>query len=224
MAYPGGKNGSGVYQKLINLIPPHDIYVEAFLGGGAIMRLKRPARVSIGIDRLAAALAGWSDAAPGITAILLLGDAFELLPALRLCPSAVVYLDPPYLLETRSDKGRLYEFELTRDDHARLLRIARALTCRVLISGYWSELYACELRDWRLVKFTAMTRGGKLATECVWLNYPEPIELHDYRYLGENFRQRERIKRRKLRWKNRLLRMPDLERHAVLQAIRELQS
>ena len=38
MAYPGGKNGAGVYQTLINLIPPHDTYIETYLGGGAIMR------------------------------------------------------------------------------------------------------------------------------------------------------------------------------------------
>ena len=42
-----------------------------------------------------------------------------------------------------------------------------------------------------------MTRGGRLATEWVWMNYPEPIALHDYRYLGEDFREREPIKRKK---------------------------
>jgi len=39
--YPGGKGGSGVYQKIINLIPPHDVYIETHLGGGSIMRLAR---------------------------------------------------------------------------------------------------------------------------------------------------------------------------------------
>ncbi len=28
MAYPGGKNGAGVYQTLINLIPPHEVYID----------------------------------------------------------------------------------------------------------------------------------------------------------------------------------------------------
>ena len=49
--YPGGKNGPGVYQRIISLMPPHQTYIEPFLGGGAIMRLKRPASLNIGIDR-----------------------------------------------------------------------------------------------------------------------------------------------------------------------------
>jgi len=32
-SYPGGKNGQGVYQRIISLIPPHDVYVEPFVGG-----------------------------------------------------------------------------------------------------------------------------------------------------------------------------------------------
>src|SRR5579883_1311551 len=51
MPYPGGKNGAGVYQQIINRMPPHSVYIEPFLGGGAIMRLKRPAALNIGIDR-----------------------------------------------------------------------------------------------------------------------------------------------------------------------------
>jgi hypothetical protein len=37
--------------------------------------------------------------------------------------------------------------------------------------------------------------------------------------LGEDFRQRERIKRKKQRWLNRLRTMPILERQALLAAI-----
>jgi hypothetical protein len=43
MKYKGGKNGSGVFQRLICMMPPHRVYIEAFLGSGAILRRKRPA-------------------------------------------------------------------------------------------------------------------------------------------------------------------------------------
>ena len=53
------------------------------------------------------------------------------------------------------------------------------------------------------------------------MNYPEPIRLHDYRYLGDNFRQRERLKRIRVRWLARLERMGTLERYALLSSIDE---
>lgn len=54
--YPGGKNGAGVYQRIINLMPPHEVYIEPFLGSGAVLAHKRPALVNIGIDLDQAAL------------------------------------------------------------------------------------------------------------------------------------------------------------------------
>jgi hypothetical protein len=91
----------------------------------------------------------------------------------------------------------------------------------VVISGYWSSLYATMLEDWNKASFQTMTRGGRPATEWLWFNFPRPVELHDYRFLGQNFRERERIKRKKMRWTNRLRTMPVLERQALLLAIAE---
>lgn len=91
-----------------------------------------------------------------------------------------------------------------------------------MISGYWTSLYASRLATWNSVSFQAMTRGGRLGTEWLWYNFPTPIQLHDYRYLGENFRERERIKRKKSRWVARLERMPALEKMALLSAIRDV--
>jgi|GEM_PF-3694982 len=50
MEYPGGKNAPGVYHRIINLMPPHETYIEPFAGSFAIGRLKRPASLNIAID------------------------------------------------------------------------------------------------------------------------------------------------------------------------------
>jgi len=48
MKYPGGKGQT--FQKSINLMPPHDVYIETHLGGGAVIRNKKPARRNIGLE------------------------------------------------------------------------------------------------------------------------------------------------------------------------------
>jgi hypothetical protein len=248
MGYPGGKSGSGVYQTIINLMPPHEVYIEPFLGGGAVMRLKRPARLNIGVDLVASAkLPRWPEGGSSLAAggegssfleappVLARAaenarsgdgssrfefrqaDGIGFLRSYLFTGDELVYCDPPYLASTRSG-GRLYEHEMTDAQHRELLAVVRRLPCAVMISGYWSGLYARALRGWNRTSFQAMTRGG-VATEWLWFNFPRPEALHDYRYLGANFRERERIKRKKARWTARLGRMPALERQALLAAI-----
>jgi DNA adenine methylase len=237
MPYPGGKNGAGVYQTIINRMPPHEVYIEPFLGGGAILRLKRPAALNIGIDLDSAALARFSDSAGRIavsgdgarSAISGDGrrrarfefkqrDALEFLESYAFHGAELVYCDPPYMHATRTRKD-LYRFEMSDQQHAQLLEILKAIPARVMISGYWTPLYARELRSWHAISFQAVTRSGRVATEWLWSNFTEPVALHDYRYLGTNFRERERIKRKMLRWTLRLKRMPTLERRALLHAL-----
>src|SRR5206468_11927833 len=100
-----------------------------------------------------------------------------------------------------------------------LSAIVTALPCVGMLSGYWSQLYAGRRRNWHSLTFRAMTRGGRPATEWLWCNFPEPIALHDYRHLGDGFRERERIKRKRQRWTARLHSLPMLERQALLAAI-----
>ncbi len=223
--YPGGKNSDGVYHAIINQLPPHNTYVEPFLGSGAILRLKKPAPVaSIAIDADAAAVKRWKPNPYKIPNLRVLQtDALDWLECEgpRLEALTLVYLDPPYLLETRFSKGRIYKYELTDDDHRRLLSIITKLHCMVAISGYWSVMYDDALHDWRAITYQAGTRGG-VRTEYLWTNYPEPLALHDYRYLGKNFRERELLTRKKKRLRAKLRKMKPLERYALLDAIQEL--
>jgi hypothetical protein len=100
-----------------------------------------------------------------------------------------------------------------------LLRLTeRGVAC--LISGYRSELYDRTPATWRRIDYQTSTRGGA-RVESLWCNFPEPVELHDYRWAGKNFRERERLKRKKARWLARLRGMGAIEQAAVLAAIDE---
>jgi len=215
--YPGGKGGPGVYQTIINLIPPHETYIETHLGGGAIMRHKKPARKNIGIDVHPGVIDKWHGIEPGITVIN--DDAIRFLRNYSFRGNEFVYSDPPYLLETRKC-GKIYDFEYTTEDHVRLLKVLKSLPCMVMVSGYHSALYDDTL-SWNKKSFEAITRGGSRAVEYVWYNYPTPVRLHDYSYLGSNFRERERIKRKVQRWIEGLQRLPILERNAILNALND---
>jgi hypothetical protein len=91
----------------------------------------------------------------------------------------------------------------------------------VMISGYESTLYKESLKGWHTHSFRAVCHHG-VATEWLWMNYRNPVELHDYRYLGNTFRERERIKRKSERWVAKLQSMPILERQALLSAMHVL--
>src|SRR3569833_2901301 len=50
MRYPGGKSASGAWQRICAAMPPHDLYIEPFLGGGTILERIIPAKYSIVSD------------------------------------------------------------------------------------------------------------------------------------------------------------------------------
>jgi hypothetical protein len=209
-------------------MPPHSLYIEPFLGAGAVLRHKLPAASTIALDADADVLAAFRAVGVPDGCTVICADALEWLESWALigviASDALVYCDPPYVRSTRRSDRDLYRFELTDDDHRRLLRCLRSLPCCVMVSGYWSELYAEELAGWHTHSFQTMTRGNRPATEWLWMNYPEPFELHDYRYLGVNYRERERIKRKKQRWLAHLSAMPALERYAILDVLSELRA
>lgn len=206
-------------------MPKHDVYIEAFLGSGSIMRRKKPAKENIGIDIDAGAIVEFDKRIHDCNMLLLIGDSVKLLASseLTMRPGLLIYCDPPYLLSTRASKNRIYKHEMMSEaEHARLLEVLLSLNCMVMISGYDSTLYNSMLMSWRKAEFPTINRANKRVIECVWMNFDEPLELHDSRFLGKNFTDRQRIKRKRERIKQKLLRLPALERQVLFEAIDEL--
>lgn len=287
MHYPGGKGGAGVYHSLINLMPPHPAYIEPFVGGGAILRMKRPALVNIGVDLDKDVITAWRRSSSTLTnggaadiwipspkvartaAIVqnragrshtaetgearrrrsrespveassagnsgtagriaqssgtrsrfefVLGDGIDFLRSYPFTGQELVYADPPYLHSVRS-KEMLYAHEMSEGAHEELLSVLTSLKCRVMVSGYSSALYAGHLKSWNAACYKTITRWGPSVAEWVWYNYERPVALHDYRFLGSDYREREQIKRQKTTWVNRLRKMPAIRRQALLSAI-----
>ncbi|WP_431273192.1 DNA adenine methylase [Variovorax ureilyticus] len=216
MSYPGGKGKC--YQHIINLMPPHTTYIESHLGGGAVIRNKKPAAVNIGIDIDARVIQRWQAELPNVCR-LVEADATEYLENYPFSGMELVYCDPPYVKATRR-QARVYRHDFEDQDHQRLLDVLKALPCMVMLSGYDNSLYAKVLVGWSKTTFSARTRVD-MREECVWFNYEPPKLLHDGTHLGATFRERQSVKRRNQRWLDRLDKIAPVERSHLLALIRE---
>lgn len=187
--YSGGKGGDGTYQQIINYIPPHNVYVSPFAGKDAIYRNLLPGSIAI-----------INDADPQI---------------INYWKHYLKAFDP---LKVRKSKKQLYAFEFADESqHVALLETITQCTCNVMISTYDNDLYNTYLAAWNKHSFVSQTRQGQ-AIETIYFNYEPPVILHDFRYLGKNFRERERIKRKVKRFQDRMHNLPPAERNAILSA------
>jgi len=198
------------------MMPPHDVYIESHLGGGSVLRNKRPAARSIGIDVDGAVISSARDwTIPNLE--LHHGDAAAFLTIYPFTGRELVYVDPPYLAATKGGR-RYYRHEYSDEQHVQLLQILGDLSCRILLSGYRSPMYDKILSTWSHQDIENITHAGR-KTERIWANFDFSSELHDYSPVGVDFRERERLRRKAARWTQRLAKMPELERKAVMAAI-----
>jgi len=233
VSFDGGKNGDGVYQAIINQMPPHKRYVELFLGSGAIMRRKRPAETNLAVEIDPVTFAAAKTELSSLPALTMFNEcALKWLRSnwglTSSTPDTLIYADPPYLQSTRSCQRDLYRYEFGLEwQHTSLLYTLDIMAAKVILSGYASSLYseffessknADGTPKWRTVKFIAGSRGGP-REEVLWCNFPDPIELHDYAYLGRDFTDRQRIARKVKRFTAKLANLPPLERNAILASI-----
>lgn len=98
-------------------------------------------------------------------------SVFELLPKYDR-ENVFMYLDPPYLLETRKNK-KVYRCEFTNEDHEKLLNLIIESRAKIIISGYMNDLYRTLLKGWRMEKTMAIDQAGNWRTECLWMNYED---------------------------------------------------
>jgi site-specific DNA-adenine methylase len=237
--YNGGKSGNGTYQNIINHIPPHGIYIAPFAGHDGVFQKIRRADISILNDKDQRVIEQWKKASllkdcivcesymqgnlfstPEKPVVILRNqDYASLIAKFSDTADAFIYCDPPYKMDTRRSSKKIYLFDWPTDnEHIDFLNIVLKCNCPVMVSAYESDLYNDMLKGWSTHKFNSMTRTG-LREEIIYYNYPKPTILHDFQYLGKNYRERERIKRKVNRFESKMNRLPELERAAILSNI-----
>lgn len=93
-------------------------------------------------------------------------------------PDSFYYLDPPYLLSSRSSSQ--YQHEMSDEDHIQLLETIVHCSAKIMISGYESNLYNEYLHSWDSLKIPNQTVSGKVREEIVWMNYTHQLTLYDF--------------------------------------------
>lgn len=101
----------------------------------------------------------------------------------------VIYLDPPYVHETRR-RGRSgtaaadYRCEMTNDEHRALGEVLRTTPATVFLSGYHSDLYEDLYGDWPRIEWNVLVHSSNAVTsdrgervEVLWSNRPFDHEV-----------------------------------------------
>jgi len=162
------------------------LIVRSYMGHGsssAISERSTGFRASL-VNRGGALPAGEWPGMPGALQAItdrIQGVLLECRPALQVierydAADTLIYLDPPYVQETRSAKRRggrafhAYAFELSDDDHVALLDRVLQARAMIVISGYSSALYEEKLSAWRREVVETHADGALDRTEVLWLN------------------------------------------------------
>lgn len=128
-------------------------------------------------------VSGWLSAVDGLPEVharlrrVLILDSEDATDVIRRFnrPDVLLYLDPPYLHETRTSTD-VYSHEMTVAQHVSLLDSCLDSKSKVMLSGYASDLYDEKLRTWRRLEFdlpnnASSSRNKQRKQEVLWLNY-----------------------------------------------------
>jgi DNA adenine methylase len=83
--------------------------------------------------------------------------------------NVLMYVDPPYLLSTRSK--RIYRYEMNDNDHIELLHALKGHKGKIILSGYENDMYNTMLNGWYKESKNCLKEAGLSATETLWMNY-----------------------------------------------------
>lgn len=214
ISYPGNKGIKTLIPHLINLIPPHKRYIELFLGSAGVGRNLHLPSMAQGVEINNSLVHGDRFNYPAGMEVINDCSISWLQKQLPFSADTFIYADPPYVRSVRRSKTDIYDYEMTDDQHVQLTELLLSTQAMVMISGYENEIYNTAFKSWNK-KTMYVSVHGKRTAEVVWFNYPLPSKLHQYNFLGKNKTDRQRIKRKIIRWGNKLSKLPLPEQEAI---------
>jgi len=230
-SYPGGKSGEQVYQTIINEIPPIKVLVSLFAGNAGVeRRIDMKGGLLVLNDLDLEVFKRYQSIGTAFTVSSLSvynSDGLDMLQRyidnLTAKPNqTLIFADPPYLFESRSSQRAIYNHEWDYETHVRFLLLAKKASdagYKLAITHPTHILYENHLQGWRAVCFESMTRSGKKIRDTLWLNYEQPAQLQDYRYWGNDYRERENFRRRVSRNVKKIFAMPEIERNCLIEEL-----
>lgn len=108
-------------------------------------------------------------------------DALDVIQDYGRHADTLLYVDPPYMPDTRRPKAYLHDVDVTH--HGDLIDALNGCRAHVALSGYPNALYDGGLSRWHRTEISASTQqanraGTNRRTEVVWTNYePHPTLL-----------------------------------------------
>jgi len=88
----------------------------------------------------------------------------------------LMYLDPPYILNTRKNRKK-YSHEMTDEDHIRLCDLINDSKAKIILSGYENEIYESHLKNFNKIYISSFDESGNSGKEVIWQNYSVTLDL-----------------------------------------------
>ncbi len=154
---------------------------NAMFGQATSMRIRRDDRSTPAHEwgALWPEVARWAERFSGV--MVECGPAVDVLARYD-SPSALHYVDPPYMHATRGKRNR-YRYELADQDHRDLVATLRDLAGMVVLSGYQCDLYHELLGDWKRIDRKHLADGARSRVESLWLS-PSAVAACDPRLIA----------------------------------------
>lgn len=210
-----GRNSSGVSQFLINHVPPVKCMVSLFLGNGLLLDQIKSC------ETMVAFAAGKNLELNNDSIKVFASDYTKNLDWINPVKfgKTLVFINPPALEINKQPKLINTDFT-SQTEHETLLQKGVKFPTYVMVLATSNNQYDGILLKAGFTKIYLFNQSiENPKTDCIYINYPVPEQLHDYSFVGQNYRDRDNNKKFIKRTIKQLAEMSPLRRNLIIDTI-----